>query len=392
MHLFTEYALSTGSRLKTPKLLEKFYPINSTKYLTFQASSGMASKNYDYFSDVLELLITILKKYNIDIIQLGGKEDEILPHTIRLCGLTNLAQSTYIIKRGLLHFGNDSSLIHMASCLDKPIVSVYGISPPEVCGPYFNSKSRTICLTPEFPEGQKYSYTPTEQPKMVNTINPEQIARAILELLGLKEEISCETIFIGKEYKKQLIEVIPNHLVHPQQLQNTIINLRADLLWNEEAIYANASQRPCTIVTNRPLNLDIIKQFKQNVKNILYLLEIDNSAQDLEFIKKLHESGISYVLLTHDLENINKFKLDYLDYNMIIPVPICKREEVKNVDKVGANTYFKTNKLILSNGKVYLSRAHWRADQPFNPKEKSKIIDDPEFFRDKEYFCLYNEN
>lgn len=392
MHLFTEYALSTGSKIRTPKLLEKFYPLSSTKFITLHSSSGMIGKNYDYFLEVLELIRPILNKYNIDVIQLGGKDDEILPNVIRLCGLTNLAQSTYIIRRGLLHTGNDSSLVHIASSLDKPIVATFGISPISVCGPYFNKNSRTICFEPNFPEGQKFSYNPNENPKMVNFIKPEQLAAAVLELLGLKERISQESLHFGKDYKKQIIEVIPNHLIHQSQLQNAVIHIRADLLWNPEGIYGNASQRPSVIISDQPIDLNVLKQFKQNIKNIIYLLYSKNNERDLVWIKKLHESGLPYILITTELENINDFKFNYLDYNPVLPCPINKRENVKNSDKIGANTYFKTNKLILSNGKVYLSIAHWRANQEFNPKEKSKIIDNEEFFKDLDYLYIFNDN
>ena len=48
MNLAQTYSLNTGFKLNKLKPQESFYPVPD-KYITIQTSSGMESKNYDYY-------------------------------------------------------------------------------------------------------------------------------------------------------------------------------------------------------------------------------------------------------------------------------------------------------------------------------------------------------
>lgn len=389
MHLFTEYALSTGSKIKTPKILEKFYPLPFDKYITLQVGGGMPAKSYAYFAEVIQLIKLFLDQEKIQIIQLGNKEEEQIPGVHRLCGETSLAQSSYIIKRGLLHFGTDSCLVHIASTYDKPIVSLYSISPPAVCGPYFGNKDKQICLEPEFPEGVKYSYNPNEPERYVNTIKPETIAKSILQLLGGNPDlVSIESIHIGKSYKVPVFELVPNCVPGPEVFSNGLCNIRADLYFNDQIIYQNISVRKCSIFTEQPLNIDILKQFKQNIEKIGIILNKDIDLYD--FVKLVHTSSIPYNLLTYEAgDNLNELKLKYLDFIQILPMTKSKKDEIKNKDKINENSLFSTNKALLSDGKIYPSVAHWLENIPAAPI--NKIIDNKHFWEELEYFYIYSK-
>lgn len=387
MHLLEQYSLATGAKISSPFILEKFYPLPFDKFITIQNSSGMSGKNYDYFNEVLQLLKPILDKYNINIIHLGLKDDSELPFVYRLCGLTNLGQSAYVIKRGLLHLGNDSSLMHFASGLDKPIVSLFSVSPPSVCGPFFNKNSKIICLEPEFPERTKYSYNPDENPKMVNTIKIERVVNSVLELLNIEENVNIESLYVGRSYKAQIFELIPNIVIDPQQFPNQLFNIRSDLFFDEKNIYDNLSLRKCAIVTKKVLNLDILKQLKQNIEQII--IEIVNDDL-LDFIKEIHKTSIKYVLVTFETgESLNQLKFKFLNFNPIIPLIKGKKTEIKSINLINKSTYFATNKVILSNGKIYPSQSHW--ENNIEASQFNKIIDNNTFWEELEYFYLYNK-
>ena len=76
MHLIEQYALSCGVKIDKPHIETGFYPVPVEKYITLHASSGMHAKNYDYYNDVVELLIPYLNKEKIYIIQIGQSEDQ----------------------------------------------------------------------------------------------------------------------------------------------------------------------------------------------------------------------------------------------------------------------------------------------------------------------------
>jgi ADP-heptose:LPS heptosyltransferase len=76
MHLIEQYALSCGVKIDKPHIETCFYPIAENKYITLHASSGMQAKNYDYYNDVMEMILPHLNSQGIKVIQIGGKEDK----------------------------------------------------------------------------------------------------------------------------------------------------------------------------------------------------------------------------------------------------------------------------------------------------------------------------
>lgn len=384
MHLFTEYALSTGSKLDKPFILEKFYPLPFDKYITIHASSNMPAKNYDYYLEVCHLLKPFFDNLGIQIIQLGGKDDIELTNVKRLCGETNLGQSAYIIKRALLHLGNDSSLVHIADAMNTPIVGLYSVSPPLVCGPYFNYNY--TCLEPSFPKGIKYSYNPNEPEKYVNTIKPEIVAQSVLDLLKIEAKIPLKTLYIGAAFKQSIIEVVPNNLISPDQFTNQLITIRADWLFNEDYIYNQLSVRKCNIVTDKPLNIDILKQLKNNIDQIIIRLE---DIDLFDFVKKLHNTSIKYSLITYKKGNeLNELKFKYLDFEQVSSLAMATKKSI--ISEINSETLFATNKATISEGKMYPSQAHWKANIPNQPE--NKIIDNDIFYQDLNYMFIYKKN
>ena len=169
MHLIEQYALSCGVKIDQPHIETSFFPVASNKYITVHASSGMASKNYDYYNDVIELILPYLKQENIDIIQIGERDDAKLNHCEHLNGSTTIRQTSYIIENSELHFGNDSFSAHVASGFNKKIVCLYSILYKECCKPYWGDPENQILLETDR-KGLKPSFSNQELPKTVNFI------------------------------------------------------------------------------------------------------------------------------------------------------------------------------------------------------------------------------
>ena len=55
MHLIESYATNCGVKIDKPYILERFFPLNVEKYITFQPFSKGA-KSYDGWPDVLEII------------------------------------------------------------------------------------------------------------------------------------------------------------------------------------------------------------------------------------------------------------------------------------------------------------------------------------------------
>ena len=314
MRLLDTYATNTGSKIDKPFIYTKYFPLPLEKYITLQAQTPYDSRNYSYWQEVLEIIRPYLSKENIHIIQVGTKEENPLNGIINLLGQTDLNQLGYVIENSTLHFGADSFCVHLASYFNKPIVSIYSISNPNVAGPHFGDKDKHILLKGyERIGNKKPSYSQVENPKSIDTIKPEEIAESILKLLNIQFLKIPETVLIGQDFNVKSFEIIPDEILDPSSIpvENPIV--RMDYYFNEKALEIIISNKKAIIFTNKPIKKDIIEKYKNNISQLIYIIEENN---DVNFVKLLKSNSVNYVLLSFLPEEIlNKSKLDYMDYN-----------------------------------------------------------------------------
>lgn len=88
-----------------------------------------------------ELLLNILEKVDMPVVLVGGKMDNALAEEvvnalgeriINACGKYNLAGSASIVEQSEKLLTNDTGMMHIASCLNIPIVSVWGNTVPDL--------------------------------------------------------------------------------------------------------------------------------------------------------------------------------------------------------------------------------------------------------------------
>ena len=87
-----------------------------------------------------ELLISVLKEIEIPMILIGGTTDEelakeimtsLIGHKIyNACGQFSIQASASIVSQSLKVLTNDTGMMHIASCFNIPIVSVWGSTVP----------------------------------------------------------------------------------------------------------------------------------------------------------------------------------------------------------------------------------------------------------------------
>jgi hypothetical protein len=365
MHLLEKYALSTGSKIKKPFIIKKYFPLPFEKYITIQNSSGMTGKCYDYFQDVIDFILPKLEKNGYKIVQIGSKEDAPLNNVINLQGMTNINQTAFILDNSKLHIGNDSFAIHMCSAFGIPLIALYSISSPEIAGPFWKNNNQ-ICLTPE---NWAPSFNPNEIPKRVNEIKIEKIINSINKLLFKEDSESIDTLSIGHEYKQNIIvEIFPNHIIPSEIFPNQILNIRFDYQkeLNEQdytATLNNISTRACTIITDKPFNLQPFFQLKDKIKHIFY--DVTKNI-NLEFINQMSVLGFNFTLifyLSNNNEILNIRKFECIDYPFNINIV---EEPTKFNIEINSNTFYKSKKIILFNNQTYLSKAAQESNKPIN--------------------------
>jgi hypothetical protein len=377
MHLIERYATSCGVKIGKPFIYEKLFPLPIEKYICFQPFGKYNSKNYDYWQEVIDILTPYLNDNNIRIVQIGTRNDKQFINTTFLGGQTSINQAAYVIKNSILHFGADSFGVHIASSYNKKIVALYSNSNIDNASPYWTSKEDRILISSNV--NKKPSYSAEENPKSVNNIKPEEIASSVLKLLNIKYFINKETINFGADYNLQSYEIIPEDNINLDNflVENPIV--RMDYAFNEKVLEMLLQHKKCIIFTNKPIKREIIEKYKLNINQLIYIIEEDNNPN---FVKLLKTNSINYILLSFLPEEIlNKFKLDYLDYNLIINKKYKTKEDF-NIKDIN-NLYYKSSRVLYGAQGKFISKYDW-----IN-KNNNKVIDDPEFWKEADNFYIF---
>jgi hypothetical protein len=378
MHLLERYASSCGVKIGEPYIYESYFPITSNKYISFQPFSKQ-SKNYDYWQEVIDIASPYLKENGIDIVQIGAKDDKRLNGTIFVSGQTSIPQAAYIIKNSILHFGADSFGVHIASGFSKKILALYSNNNIENVKPYW-SKDEDVVLLKADSDQAKPSYSLNENPKNINKIKIEKIAKSLLDLLNIKYSNIPETLYIGEGYNNKTLEVVPDRPININSINLEHIIIRMDYFFNEQVLNLYLQNKKCIILTNKPINIELLKAFKKNISQVVYFIEQDN---DANFVKNLKYNAIPYALISYlDSDSLNKFKLNYMDYGLIVERKLSTKV---NIDEEKLkNAKFKSSKILISSEGQFNSKYDW-----IN-KSGDKAVDSPTFWEENEHFYIFS--
>lgn len=350
MHLVERYASSCGVKIGKPYIYETFFPIPVEKYISFQPFSKYQSKNYDYWDEVINIISPYLQKENIKIIQIGSKDDKYINGTINLSGQTKISQAAYIINNSILHFGADSFATHIASGFNKKIVCIYSNNNINNVSPYWSKKEDVRLLKPN--TNKKPQYSANEIPKSINKIKPEDIAKNILDLLNIRYSNLPRTIHIGSDYNSKTFEIIPDKPIDISQINIETFIIRMDYHFNEGILEYYLQNRKCIIISNKSINENILKTYKNNIVQFVYIIEKDN---DSSFIKILKNNTINAAYISYlTEEELNPLKLDYMDYGLII-----RRDYPTDQITYDENTYFKSSRIIISSEGQFNTKYQW---------------------------------
>lgn len=376
MHLIERYATSCGVKIGKPYIYETFFPIPVEKYISFQPFSKYQSKNYDYWEEVINIINPYIQKENIKIIQIGAKDDKHINGTINLSGQTKISQAAYIIKNSIMHFGADSFATHVASGFNKKIVCIYSNNNINNVKPYWSKEEDVALLKPN--TDKKPEYSANEFPKSINKINPEDIAKNILNLLNIKYSNLPKTIYIGDSYISKTFEIVPDKQIDISKINIETFIIRMDYCFNEEVLEYYLQNKKCIILTNKSINEKLLKIYKDKITQLIYIIEKDN---DPNFAKILKNNTINAAYMSYlTEEELNLYKLDYMDYGLIIR----KDYLTKSID-IDKNVYFKSSKIILSSEGQFNTRY-----QLITKDLSNKYIDNDELKKELENLYIFS--
>lgn len=382
--LLKTYSLNSGFKIRKCKPLESFYPIPD-KYITIQTSSGMSSKNYDYWLDVLKYIKKDLEGAGYKIVHIGT-EGANIPFAESLIGKTSLHQTNYVLRNSSLHIGNDSFAVHLAGLHETPIVSLYGPTSPENHGPYFKSKNTHLISSHR--NGKNPSFSSQEAKKTINMIKVEDVVDKIYKALGMENRSDEKTIFTGKFYPQQLIEIVPNVDVDANILNGIEPTIRCDYECNDNVMFNLLKQTKCSIITSKESEIRLYKICRNNISNINFKVSLETNK---DYVKQLLNIGLDCKLWSDDIENIDEIRFMFLDIGQ---VHLKKIENIK-VEGLDSDCFYLSNKFILSNGKVFTSKQAMLSGKSIDSLENNCVkfekLDD-DFMEEINFFRIFKKS
>lgn len=352
-------------------LMETFVPI-AKKYIVIDNSANAPSKEYPFWSDVIQ----IIKDYigDIKIYCLGGA----IPEATQIP--QNIHQINYVIRNSLLLAGNYSYSCYIAANHNTPFVTVYGTFDPKVCEP--ESGINKISLFPKKDGKPSFDFHDRSE---IRKIKPEEVASHIIRLLKIEAEIKEKTIFIGENYPQRVIEIVPDSVINPASMQSQIPVIRVDYYDGEhleENLFKNLSQFKAAIITDKETDLNLYRKLRENIAGINFKVSLDTN---LNYIRKLRNIGIDVKLWAED--DIKEIRFKFLDIDLIHHV---KHDLHEDVDIVGKK--YRSLKIILARNKGYPSKYAWAKDLPLESvTENFSTINENslDFRQEMGYFRIY---
>lgn len=405
--LASTYARSTGLRLDRPAISEVFYPQPHDRYITLQTGSKQDAKKYSWWQEVVALVKPMLDANRIGIVLLGGKDDPPVNGVHDLRGKTSYLQSAYIIKRALCHMGVDSWLAHLAGTFHRPLVALYGSTEPSAHGPYWYDVANTVLLV-SHRGGGRPTFVQQEAPKTIDYLPPEQVANAVLRLLGIGEQFPFSTTYIGPLYNHTILELVPNAVPAPSFLPDLPLTVRMDHEHNVDVlVQVLQTGRKVHIITKAPIDPGLLQQAKGSILTYSHDLVGEVPVGYADSIRALFPANHAFYTRETDERKVADIRFRYFDHVTIsvqrdltrddwvvaalgyLNRPDTPENRLDLTSQLG-QTRFKTNKYVLTGGKVGLSYAHVAAGQFIDSlaNNTAAVIDDPALWRDSQHMIF----
>ncbi len=154
------------------------------------------------------------------------------------------------------------------------------------------NKSRALPFSWGNPDFHDFIY-----PESRDFIEPERLAKIILEKLKINFNFKYETVFIGDKYKDSLsfCEMVPNSPLDLQRFNLNNVLVRMDLNFSEEVLTEQLKRGKVSIYTDKAVDINIIKTFQENIIEVVYEIKEEN---DPDFCEKVKSLGVQCNLVS----------------------------------------------------------------------------------------------
>lgn len=375
MNLLKSFKATTGLEPGKAHIYEKIFPLPFDNYIILETQSSDPNVNYCFWSRIIELIKPILAKQNINIIHFIDDKRYYFDD-VYIDASVLLNQKAYLL--------NNAKLFCGASKIYSLICSEYGTKQCYLKYDYYldNILEQDNVINSDSIRKNFVNSTPFP----INNIRPEEIAKKIIKILFNYEPEFDNTISIGRVYATQSIEIIPDNVFNITSVDKNQIVIRMDFLFSENNLDKQLDLLEASIVTNKPINKNILIRHNKKIKKLYYKIEKNS---DSDFLNLVESLGIDFELITSLTgEDLNKEKIKYMDSKKINRLNILDLKFLDGLDK--SKIYFKSNKIVVKSGKTFCSRWHAKvminSENVRNSKSEIPPLIDESFKEEADYF------
>tara|TARA_Y100000588_G_C14187252_1_gene896390 strand:- start:1092 stop:1700 length:609 start_codon:yes stop_codon:yes gene_type:complete len=197
---------------------------------------------------------------------------------------------------------------------------------------------------------------------------------------------------MGKDYHINKIELVPVHFItNYQQMGVDSMIVRMDLYFDERSLEQQLNICKCSIVTNKPINIQLLQKYKSRIAEYVFFIEKDT---DVNYFKQLKQAGVKFFVMSKMKDKeLNQIKLKYLDIAPIIKKEVGEKKKLQKLlnNKDLSNIYYKSSCLTVLRADLYPSNVYLEGNEPvLDTKclEPRRVIDHPDFWQDLDSFLI----
>jgi hypothetical protein len=275
----------------------------------------------------------------------------------------------------------------LASANNKKIVALYSYCYAQNCSPVWGDRKDHTLIEVDWQKYGKPSFSLQEDDKKINKINPEVIAKAVLDQLEVANDLDkIQTIHIGKSFHSPIIEIIPDDGPIPVLIKEKVCNVRLDYLFNEKKLLQLASISFLNIISNKPIDLGLLNTIKGKISGMTFIVD---ASFDINYLKAVKNLGVKLIVTAPNNDSWGKLAEKFFDF-ALEKEQVVTKDSVKDSDKLNEQWIFSSEKIIIANGKIFSSKASWKNNQAKLDKY-SKVIDSPDFWEESEHFHILKD-
>lgn len=383
MNVLEKYAANCGVKIREPFVATSYFPLKGAPYIILDNRSKFSSNRYDLFEDVMPYIEPVLKREGIDIYSFEMDTKNNINGAQPFVNLFK-KQESYLIKNSRLVVACDNVTNYFASALGIPSIGLYGAYPSQCTEPIWGDKHISL---ESHRDGNLPGYGVGENPKTINFIEPEKIANNILEMLGLNDRVNHSTFYMGDLYSTKVVEVIPDFTPSQGFMENRALNLRMDYHFNEQNLIHWLQNRKINLLTERPINLNLLKYFKSNVVQLTVNI---NDTFTTDYLTDVKNIGINVEVFCEEEDKLSDYRFDFFDFDVNASMFKSKKDLEENLSKLNSSTKFLSGKILLSEGKKYSCYEAKKAKKELTGQPEL-VYDTSDFWKELDHYRLLNE-